>query len=165
MTRDTRMLVVSAAGLMVAAAAAGAILFSAALAAGQGAAPVVASSQPDPAQIVHVSMSWTQWAGMAVLLSAVLSTLATSLTNRVPKATGVVTWLLVVCDVLSFWGNKNSPTTLNIPGRRSALSCDEVVAVTQPGYKGVTPGAHDTVIVVPVADASSGLFNEPPKKG
>ena len=146
MSKGTRSLVVSATTMAVAMTIVGAIIFVGALATGQvlpgSLVPLtVPASQPAAVaatQAVQVaknttSINWMQWAMGALVLSTLLSTLAASLTNRVPKATGVAQWLLVVADVLSFWGNKNSPTNFNLPGRRSdppVTSTATIVTVT-----------------------------------
>lgn len=60
------------------------------------------------------------WLPAVAFLLAFLPTLITVLTKYVPKATGLITAARIALDVLSFWGNKDSPTKANVPGRRSS---------------------------------------------
>lgn len=87
--------------------------------------PVLAlaqASQPasQPATPTTV-MAWlsTWWPLVALFVVPLLISLINALIKYVPKATGWITALRILVDVLSFWGNKDSATAATVPGKRS----------------------------------------------
>lgn len=70
-----------------------------------------------PNAIVAWLNAW--WPLVVLVVGLLLVSLRNALTKYTPKATGVITAINILIDVLAFWGNKDSPTGANVPLRRS----------------------------------------------
>jgi hypothetical protein len=84
------------------------------------------ASQPASAPVV-VWWAWVVAHKLAILGAtlALLPTVITAVTKYAPTATGLVSFLKIVLDVVSLLGHRDSPTLLNVPWRRSAAPLAE----------------------------------------
>lgn len=76
------------------------------------------ANQPvTPAGILAWFAKW--WPLVLVIGIPFLLSVLNALKKYTPKATGLITFLSILLDVISFWGNKDSETGPIIPGLRS----------------------------------------------
>lgn len=98
------------------------LLLVPALALAQAASQPASAPVATPAGVMAFISKW--WPLVLLLIVPLAISLKNALTKYTPQATGVITFLNIFIDVISFWGNKDSKTGPTLPGFRSEPPTD-----------------------------------------
>ena len=84
--------------------------------------PLLALAQPASQPVTPMGiLAWfAKWWPLVLVIGVpFLLSVLNAVKKYTPKATGLITFLSILLDVISFWGNKDSETGPIIPGLRS----------------------------------------------